>query len=135
MKKTLCLLALLVVASTDVGIAGAQSPLKGKWIVSLTLPLGTVPLSVRFKSDGEGEVATNTDPLPLVYRENGGAFSVTVEIPSAESFTGQPLTLLLRGSMSSDNTASGTLIAITDTPDSGPVPFQSVAGLFTATRE
>ena len=117
-------LAMLIIGSVtllaglDAGKAEAQNaPLKGRWLLTLQTSIGTFQVPTRFKHDGEGEMTPFTDPLPLVYREVGATFSISVEVTAAESPNGQPFTLLLRGFKTTDDVLQGTGLVITDIPD------------------
>jgi hypothetical protein len=135
-------LAILAIAAVFTGASAAHAqnaPLKGRWIFTLDTPAGRIPVPARFKVGGDGEMSFPND-VPLVYREDGATFSISVEVPRADSPNGQPFTMILRGAKSTDNAASGTLLIITDIldparPPADPIRVVVATGAFTATRE
>ena len=135
-------LAMILCSVAVFGVHEAQAqnePLKGKWVFTLDTVVGRLPIPMRFKTGGDGD-AEMPNALPLVYRERGASFSISIEVAAEESPTGQPFTMLLRGSKSTDDAASGTLLIVTEVPDPSrptgdPIKVVVGPGAFTAIRE
>jgi hypothetical protein len=134
-KRVIALAAVAAaLAAAAVAFAAQGTGLAGRWTFTVQTPTGTLPVPMQFKHNGEG-TAELGQRLPLVYRQNGASFSISIEVPAEASPNGQAFTLVLRGTQTSDTTAAGTALTITDVPDptssSGVVV---VTGAFTAQR-
>jgi hypothetical protein len=139
-KLAAAVLALLVAVSCLAVVNAPAAPpegLKGSWSLTIQSPFGALPATANFRNGGDGVTSFGGDTLPLSYRETGTSFSTTWEVPSANSPSGQPITLLIRGTRTSATTLSGTARFITDVPDPTPGSFGYAwaPGSVTGTRE
>jgi len=123
----------ILVLGCSAGQAWAQKPLKGSWTVTVTTPMGALPVPFTFKAAGKGSLASPTGTLPLAYREKGANISISFEGPGL-SPDGGDLSIVVRGTKTdSDFTAVG--IAITDNADpANPTGFVVVQLPVTAKR-
>jgi len=129
--------ALLLVAAIGGAQAVAPDPLtlRGAWTLTLMTPVGATPVRATFRNHGRGTIHLGTGNLPVVYREAGGHFSASLEVPAAQSMTGAPFTMILRGTMTSANGVTGELLLLTDVPDpSSPLDVVTGTGNFTGVR-
>jgi hypothetical protein len=110
-------LATMMFVSATPARAQSTKPLKGNWTVMLSTPIGTLPLPMAFRPNGHGTVDVGGDTLPLVYREDASTFSVSFEWDASVSPTGQDVTVVIRGTKTTDNAFTGNAILITDVPD------------------
>jgi hypothetical protein len=128
----------LVIAVSSVTMNAFADPpegLKGSWSLTLGTPFGPEPMTATFRNGGDGVATIGGGTLPLSYRENGTAFSTTLEVPAANSFAPQPYTLLIRATRTSASTISGTARFISDTPDStNTFGFAFAPGSVTGTK-
>ncbi len=101
-------------------VSAQTKSLKGNWVFTITTPAGALPVPFSFKNNGKGSaVFLQQDligDLGLVYREKGATFSVTLEAPGLAS-DGSDLTIVIRGTKTTDNAITGTAFFVSETPD------------------
>ena len=117
--------------------AGTSGALKGQWAFDVETPNGRQPLSIALRGrDQGGMLITPAGLVEVEYRQDGAAFSIAAELPGAVAPTGSGQTLILRGTQTSDTTATGTAIFIGDAPRAGNAhPYEQTTGSFSATRQ
>ena len=120
------LAALLMTVVMPIVAAAQGQPLKGRWVISLSTPLGVFPGDVTFKKHGDGTIEIAAEEFPIVYREAGSLFSFAFEPPSA--FFGTPATWIIRGTKTTDDSFFGTILLVPDVPTTTPI------GTVTGTR-
>lgn len=137
MRLLLRFAAVATLITAFVAPASAQTkPVKGNWIFTINTPLGVIPQPITFRTNGKGVADLAGTTVDIVYREDATRFSVSIEIPGSLSATGQPLTLVLRGVKTTDTSAVGAAVMITEIPDpSAPGGFMTINATFVAERQ
>ena len=136
-RTVLLWLAVALMAFTSGVPARAESAwLKGSWMMAINTPAGTLPFPATFRANGRGTIDFGGDSLPMVYREDGFAFSLSFEIPGELSPNGQDFSTVIRGTRTSESSLRGTAILITETPDpSSPIQVVAATGAVTGQRQ
>jgi len=135
-------LAALIVCGGAFGLGApaASARVKGQWMITIT-PRGTASLSTTmlFQRGGIGVGGNELSGGPLAYQETDTDLKVSWEFAGplfpALIFRG-PATILLRGTKQGKDLIMGTVIIVTNLPDSdSPIGYATKTGTFIATKQ
>lgn len=95
----------------------AQTPLQGKWDITIQTQRNTIVFPFTFKPGNKGTVETSVGVLQIAYRENGDNFSITTEFPKEIDPAMGAASLIIRGKKSGGADLTADAIFFTEKQD------------------